>query len=74
MNPTLAIVVLTFVLVTGALMALYAYLEERYRRFLVTKRIFGSEKEAQAFKKERMELEKFSQYRSRSGDYGQCWA
>ena len=55
MNATLLIVTLTFVLVTGATLGLYAYLEERYRRFLVTRRIFGSEKEARAFEKERME-------------------
>jgi tight adherence protein C len=55
MNATLLIVSLTFVLVTGGTLALYAYLEERYRRFMVTKRIFGSEKEAKAFEKERME-------------------
>lgn len=49
------IVILTFVIVTGVTLVLYAYLEERYRRFLVAKRIFGSEKEAQEFEKERME-------------------
>lgn len=55
MNLTLAIVVVTFMLVTGGTLALYTYLEEQYRRFLVTKRLFGSEKEAKAFEKERME-------------------
>ncbi|MGD8387564.1 MAG: type II secretion system F family protein [Desulfobacteraceae bacterium] len=55
MDLTLIIVTLTFLLVTSATLGLYAYLEERYRRFLVTKRIFGSEKEARAFEKDRME-------------------
>jgi tight adherence protein C len=55
MDGTLVIVGLTFVFVTGATMALYTYLEERYHRYLVTRRIFGSEKEARVFEKERME-------------------
>jgi tight adherence protein C len=55
MAPVLAIVVLTFLLVTAATMGLYVYLEGRYRRFLLTKRVFGSEREARAFEKERKE-------------------
>lgn len=55
MQLTAIIVGFTFVFVTGTLMGLYVYLEERYRRFLITKRIFGSEKEAENFEKERLD-------------------
>lgn len=55
MNLFLILAVTTFLFVTGTVMGLYLFLEERYRRFLVTKRIFGSEKEARDFEKKRFE-------------------
>ena len=54
MGIAVAIMILTFFLVTGSSMLLYLYLDGRYRRWVIAKRIFGSEKKADEFEKERL--------------------
>lgn len=54
MGIMLTIMILTFILVTGSSMLLYFYLDGRYRRWIIAKRIFGSESKADDFEKQRL--------------------
>lgn len=54
MGITAAILILTFTIVTSGSMLLYFYIEGRYRRRLIAKKVFGSGKKAEEFEKERL--------------------
>ncbi|MGD9161168.1 MAG: type II secretion system F family protein [Desulfobacteraceae bacterium] len=49
-----AIAIMTFAVVTAGSMSLYFYLEGRYRRRIIAKRIFGSGKKADEFEEKRL--------------------
>ena len=54
MGVMTALVILTFAFVTAGSMSAYFYLEGRYRRKIIAKRVFGSGKKADEFEEKRL--------------------
>ena len=55
MNPShLMIKAITFILISGGFMYVYYYLEEKYKRATIMKRLFASSQKAADYKKKRM--------------------